>query len=104
MKVHHQGVSTMKKILLLCGAGISTGILVDKLEEARDKLGKDDYLLGWQDTRSSFRYCHSFSEDDVDRLAERAIGQARLLARYRADGKNGRSNEYLVFRREDTDE
>ena len=43
MKVHHQGVSTMKKILLLCGAGISTGILVDKLEEARDELGKDDY-------------------------------------------------------------
>lgn len=33
----------MKKILLLCGAGISTSILVDKLEEARDKLGKTEY-------------------------------------------------------------
>lgn len=65
------------------------------------QLGKDDYLLGWQDTSSSFRYCHSFSEDDVDRLAETANGQAQLLARYRADGKNGRSNEYLVFRKEE---
>ena len=78
--------------------------LSDTRPDLVGQLGKDDYLLGWQDTRSSFRYCHSFSEDDVDRLAERAIGQARLLARYRADGKNGRSNEYLVFRREDTDE
>ena len=34
----------MKKILLLCGAGISTGMLVQKLEEAAAELGKsEDY-------------------------------------------------------------
>lgn len=33
----------MKKILLLCGAGISTSLLVDKLDEAAADLGITEY-------------------------------------------------------------
>ena len=75
-----------------------------------NQLAQGDYLLGWKDTRSSFRYCHSFEDKEVNCLIElaanpvgdarKAGGAARLLARYRADGKNGRSNDYLVFRKE----
>lgn len=75
-----------------------------------NQLAQGDYLLGWQETRSSFRYCHSFEDKEVSRLIEltanpvgdarKAGGAARLLDRYRADGKNGRSNDYLVFRKE----
>ena len=56
-----------------------------------------DYLLGWQNDPDAQRYCHSFSEDEVDELAA-ASGQAAEIARYSADGKSGDLNRYLVLR------
>lgn len=67
------------------------------------QLDPGDYLLSWQGDYSSFRYCHSFSDDEADSLvaaAQEQDSRIHLVARYRADGKNSRSNEYLVFRKE----
>lgn len=58
-----------------------------------------DYLLGWQDDPSIFRYCHSFAEAEVDGLARAATPEAREVARFPADGKSGKLNRYLVLRR-----
>ncbi len=56
-----------------------------------------DYLLGWQNDEGAQRYCHSFSEDEVDELAK-ASSHATEIARYSADGKSGNLNRYLVLR------
>ncbi|MBR3224658.1 MAG: class I SAM-dependent methyltransferase [Atopobiaceae bacterium] len=55
-----------------------------------------DYLLGWQNDPGAQRYCHSFSEDEVDELAK-ASSHATEIARYSADGKSGDLNRYLVL-------
>lgn len=58
-----------------------------------------DYLLGWQGWTGLYRYCHSFSEDEVDELAASVVSHAREVARYSADGKRGDLNRYLVLER-----
>ena len=58
-----------------------------------------DYLLGWQDEQAAQRYCHSFSEDEVDELVQSVAPQAEEVARFSADGRTGDLNRYLVLRR-----
>ena len=64
-------------------------------------LEKSDCLLGWQDDADIVRYCHHFCEEEIARLADAAGARAgaRLVSRYEADGKSGRLNTYLVFKR-----
>lgn len=47
-----------------------------------------DYFLGWRDRENSFRYCHSFTDEEVDCLA----AALNVKARYTAD----RNNLYLI--------
>ncbi|OFK22392.1 class I SAM-dependent methyltransferase [Olsenella sp. HMSC062G07] len=60
-----------------------------------------DRLLGWEGRRDTWRYCHSFSTAEVDDLAEAVSGAAELVGRFRADGRGGALNEYLILRRTD---
>ena len=70
--------------------------------KATDELGlpelpENDYLLGWQQTRGSYRYCHHFDDAEIASF-EQALGhRVALVARYQADGKPGNLNEYLVW-------
>lgn len=66
---------------------------------ALDDLGPRDYLLGWRGRDDVLRYCHDFSEDEVDELARAVSPTAREIARYSADGATGDLNRYLVLRR-----
>lgn len=70
------------------------------LSKAEPVVGGDpgDYLLGWQGTDLR-RYCHSFSEDEVEGLADALSCEADLLDSYSADGKTGNLNRYLVLQR-----
>ena len=58
-----------------------------------------DYLLGWKNREGSYRYCHSFTDADIDGLAAALPTSARTAARFRADGRTGNLNEYLVLQR-----
>lgn len=65
-----------------------------------DELEPGDNLLGWQDTSNSYRYCHSFEEQELDELAEAAASHGtREIARFSADGKSGALNRYLLVER-----
>ena len=66
--------------------------------EEPPKLEEGDYLLGWNNVPGAFRYCHSFSDREIDSLAASA-SQADLIDRFRADGRTNALNEYLVFRK-----
>ena len=63
------------------------------------ELDKGDYLLGWQGKPDTWRYCHHFDEEEIDRLVRAAQGTAGLIARFCADGKAGDLNSYLVLTR-----
>lgn len=64
-----------------------------------DDLEPGDCLLGWQDAADAWRYCHSFDDAQATRLSECAADEADEIARFRSDGKSGRLNIYLVFRK-----
>lgn len=77
----------------------TTGRAVRELEIEAANLEGGDYILGWQDEAGAYRYCHSFDDDEVDDLAECAEPQARVIRRYKADGRGGKLNTYLVLQR-----
>jgi len=63
------------------------------------ELEEGDYLLGWNDVPGAYRYCHSFDDSEIESLIAEVASSVRLADRFKADGRSGDSNEYLVFRR-----
>ena len=63
------------------------------------ELEPGDRFLGWQDAGDLWRYCHSFDDAQADELAAAVRGRADEAARFRSDGKSGRLNIYLAFRK-----
>lgn len=63
-------------------------------------LGIHDYLLGWQDRSDVLRYCHDFSDDEIDELLERADLRGAVLSRYAADGATENLNRYVLLGKE----
>lgn len=62
------------------------------------QFNEGDYLLGWRNTPGAYRYCHSFSDEEIDFLAASVADRTECSARFRADGRTGSLNEYLVLR------
>ncbi len=60
---------------------------------------RGDYMLGWNHESGAFRYCHSFNDAEIDELVSAAFHSARLVHRFRSDGRTGNSNDYLLFER-----
>jgi len=67
------------------------GILLDNLDEG-------DFLLGWENKPGAYRYCHSFSEAEIERLVESVADKAIVVSRFAADGRTGNLNTYLILR------
>lgn len=63
------------------------------------QLEEGDRFLGWQGASGLWRYCHSFSDREIDRLADAVADVGREVARFRSDGKSGRLNAYLIVRK-----
>lgn len=62
-------------------------------------LEEGDYLIGWDGGSSTLRYCHSFSDSEIDALADLCKSRAVVVDRFRSDGRTGEMNGYLVLRR-----
>lgn len=62
-------------------------------------LDEGDHFLGWQEHPGPSRYCHHFSEQEIDALSAWASSGARELARWSADGSSGTLNRYLLLQR-----
>lgn len=62
-----------------------------------DELEAGDFFLGWDSDTKIARYCHSFTQDEVQELL-RTSG-LHLLETFEADGREGRVNTYLVLQR-----
>lgn len=83
---------------LLRKARTNTAAAVSEL--AIEDLDEGDYLLGWQERTDVWRYCHDFSEEEVDALVVCVSDQACELARYSADGATANLNRYVLLRRQ----
>lgn len=66
------------------------------------ELDEGDYLLGWKDVQGAYRYCHHFSDEDIDAMLEPLVGgsspRATLLDRFEADGRSHYLNTYVALR------
>ena len=62
-----------------------------------EDLDANDYLIGWNDLSDVYRYCHSFTEEEIDKLLKASCGNAKLIARFKADGRTGNLNIYVVL-------
>lgn len=63
-----------------------------------DGLEPGDCLLGWQGVPGAYRYCHSFSEREINDFAASLQVKGLQTARFDADGRNGAMNAYLSFK------
>lgn len=61
-------------------------------------LDEGDYILGWMNVPGAYRYCHSFSEAEIDSLVAAVATRALLVDRFSAEGKANNLNAYLVLR------
>jgi SAM-dependent methyltransferase len=55
-----------------------------------------DFFLGWQGDCETLRYCHDYSETEINKLVD--LCGAQEIARFSADGKSGNLNRYVVLR------
>lgn len=58
------------------------------------ELETGDYLLDWQRGSRAVRYCHNFNDFEKNALLDSLSLQK--VAEFRADGKNGQSNIYII--------
>lgn len=88
-----ENLSTLKAGTLH-GAEAFTLTQCKKIE---DSLEEGDFLLSWQGQAGYGRYCHSFSDREIDTIVRDLPSSYRLLDRFCADGKNGCMNCYLIL-------
>lgn len=63
------------------------------------QLDENDWLLDWQSEPETWRYCHSFTEVEIDAFVSHVTDRVQLIDRFNADGPNDDLNCYLVLRR-----
>ena len=63
-------------------------------------LEPNDYFLGWKNEPDNYRYCHHFSNEEIDRIIVALAPHATVVESFSADGKPGNLNRYVVFKRE----
>ena len=64
-------------------------------------LEPNDYLLGWKNEPGNYRYCHHFSNEEIDRIIAALAPHATVVESFSADGKPGNLNRYVVFKRKE---
>ena len=62
------------------------------------KLEEGDYLLGWNDEPGVYRYCHSFTDEEISALLQAACPSAEPKDSFRSDGGTGNMNAYAILR------
>ncbi len=63
------------------------------------ELEKNDYLIGWQDKADAWRYCHHFSQEELDELLVNLGSDVQVCAQFSADGKKNNLNRYVILKR-----
>lgn len=62
-------------------------------------IDQNDFLIGWQDKVNTWRYCHHFSQEELDELLASLGSDVRVCAQFSADGKDNNLNRYVILQR-----
>ena len=62
-------------------------------------LEPNDYFLGWKNEPDNYRYCHHFSNEEIDRIIAALAPHATVVESFSADGKPGNLNRYVILQR-----
>lgn len=68
---------------------------IEEIKINKDDLEDGDAFLGWSDSGAK-RYVHIASDSEIEKIQSELGVEA--VARYKADGKSGDLNEYVVWR------
>lgn len=75
-------------------------------EQALVELGLDaaqleagDFIIGWNNKPGAYRYCHHFSDEEIEELVASVADWACLVDSFEADGRTGTLNTYLVLQK-----
>ena len=66
------------------------------------QLQANDFFLGWQHSDGIYRYCHSYTAEEIDKLLAALPPSVSVVSRYYADGKHNNLNEYVILHCKDT--
>ena len=101
-KVGSGGIVAVSFWRFLNDEGLASKARATHAEGMRERglppLDEGDYLLGWKNEPSAYRYCHSFSTAQIDELVEGLAHRAHPIARFSADGRTGDLNEYVIWK------
>lgn len=61
------------------------------------ELEEGDFILDWKRGERAFRYCHAYSNEEVNEIVEHA--GLEIAETFLADGKNSSLNRYYILRR-----
>ncbi len=68
---------------------------IAELGYAKEQFDEGDCLLGWKKETGAYRYCHSFSDEEIDALASAVTNEGRLKARFSSRWTHRRSQRIL---------
>lgn len=83
-----------------CEDLLAKAIETDKKARAEldlPQLEEGDYLIGWQNIEGAYRYCHSFTDAEIDELVASVADKTTVVSRFTSDGKTENLNTYVVF-------
>lgn len=84
-----------KKVVLDSNSANSLELKQETLSP--NDLEKNDYILDWKRGKQALRYCHFYDKKEQQQLIKDT--KASLIKEYRADGKEGNVNQYIVLQR-----
>ena len=72
-----------------------------QLNKIVEKINDNEYLLNWENKNNIPRYVHVYKETDVQKIINLLeLNGLKKLQTFHADGKDGKSNFYLIFIKE----
>lgn len=89
----------MKSQKLAAKAKETTAQGLQALHIDASELEENDHLIGWQDRADAWRYCHHFSQEELDKLLTNIGSDVRVCAQFSADGKENNLNRYVILQR-----
>lgn len=63
------------------------------------ELEENDYFLGWKNMPGQYRYCHNFTEREIDELVFGLGTAVALVAKFSADGRSHNLNSYIILQK-----
>ncbi|MDR2957068.1 MAG: class I SAM-dependent methyltransferase [Coriobacteriales bacterium] len=63
-------------------------------------MDENDFILGWMGILGAYRYCHSFTDDEIDQLIDTVATEVNIsvVSRFTADGRSNYQNCYFVIK------